>query len=125
MIARALVALAALAGAVVLAADLRTTREIDAAVARAAVPARVDGSIATLRDVAAGTSDTAPLLRAVELRLSMQDYRAAQAAALTAARREPENAEAWLLFGLAAVGSGDRAAEAEARRRINRLVARP
>ena len=125
MIARALVALAALAGAAVLAADLRTTREIDEAVARAGVPARVEGSIATLRDVAAGTSDTAPLLRAVELQLSAQDYRAAQATALTAARREPENAEAWLLVGLAAGGTGDRSTEAEARRRISRLVARP
>lgn len=125
MIARALVALAALAGAAVLAADLRTTREIDAAVARAAVPARVAGSIATLRDVAEGTSDTAPLLRAAEIQLSRQDYGGAQAAALTAARREPDNAEAWLLVGLAAGGSGDRDTEAMARLFISRLVARP
>jgi hypothetical protein len=61
----------------------------------------------------------------VELQLSAQDYRGAQSTALAAARREPDNAEAWLLVGLAAGGSGDRSAEAEARRRINRLVARP
>ena len=125
MIARALLLLAALAGAVVLAADLRTTREIDGAVDAATVPARLDASILTLRDVAAGTSDTAPLLGETQLLLSKRDYRSAQATALVAARREPENAQAWLLVGLAAGGSGDRAAEAAARRRINGLVARP
>jgi cytochrome c-type biogenesis protein CcmH/NrfG len=125
VIARAVILLAALAGAAALTADLRTTREVDRAVAAAAAPSRLDASIATLRDVGAGTSDTTPLFRQAQLLLGEHDYRGAQAAALTAARREPENAQAWLLVGFAAAGSGDRAAEVDARRRINELVARP
>jgi hypothetical protein len=125
MIVRAIVVLAALAGAGALLSDLRTTREIDGAVAAATAPARLDDSLARLADAAAGTSDTAPLLRRAELLISSSDYRGAQAVALRAARREPENAQAWLLVGLAAGGADDARAEADARRRINALVARP
>jgi hypothetical protein len=125
VIARAIVAAVALAAAVVLAADLHSARRVDAAVAAAAAPGRLDAAIATLRDVARGTSDTAPLLNEVQLLLAKRDYRAAQATALAAARREPDNARAWLLVGLAAGGSGDRAVERDARARIGALVARP
>jgi hypothetical protein len=125
VIARLVIVAVALAGVVVLAADLRTTRHVDGAVAAATAPGRVDASIATLRDVARGTSDTAPLLSEVQLLLSTRDYRAAQMTALAAARREPDNARAWLLVGLAAGGTGDQAVERRARSRIGELVARP
>lgn len=123
MIARLAVAVAALALAVVLAADLRETRSVAHAVT--AAPQDLPASLATLRAAAGGTEDTAPLLRRAELLLSAQRYEEALADARAAARREPENAQAWLLAGLAAGGLGDAAAEADARRRINALVARP
>ena len=123
MIARLLVAAAAVAIAVALTADLRETRAVQGAVA--AAPGDLGASLATLREAAAGTDDTAPLLRRAELLLSAQRYDEALADARTAARREPEDAQAWLIVGLAAGGAGDAAAEADARRRINALVARP
>jgi hypothetical protein len=125
VIARAIIVAVALAAVVVLAADLRIARRVDAAVAAAAAPGRLDASIATLRDVARGTSDTAPLLSEVQLLLAKRDYRAAQTTALAAAQREPDNARAWLLVGLAAGGTGDRAVERHARGRIGELVALP
>ena len=127
MIARIALMAVALAAAAVLAADLRTAREVDAAVADAKpTPAAVRVAARQLGEIAAGTSDPAPLLRSAQLQLAVQDYRGALATALAAARREPENAQAWLLVGFAARGARDaRAAAAEARRHIAQLVARP
>jgi hypothetical protein len=125
VIVRVLLLVAALAGGIALASDLQATRRLDSAVAASKAPARIDGAIATLAELARSTSDTTPLLREVQLQLAARDYRGAQATALTAARREPDNAQAWLLVGLAAGGTGDRAAERAARTRIGALVARP
>lgn len=128
MIARAVVVVLALAAATVLAADLRTTMRIEDAVAgaeRSPTPTAVRHATAELSEIAAGTSDTAPLLRAAQLRLAVSDYRGALEPALMAARREPENAQAWLIAVLAADGAHDRAAAAQARARIAALVARP
>ena len=125
MIARVLVAVAALAVAAVLAADLRDVRAVERAVAGAPLPGRLDVSLAALRARAAHTADTAPLLREAEILLGVKRYGEALAAAQRAARREPDHAQAWLLVALAAKGAGDAAAEREARAEINRLVARP
>ena len=125
MIARALVATLALALAAVLASDLRDTRTVARAVAEAGQPDRLDAALATLRERAEATGDTAPLLSETEILLAARRYDPALAAALRAARREPEHARAWLLVGLAAGGAGDAAAERDARRAINALVARP
>ena len=128
MIARAVLAVVALAAALVVAADLRTTHDVHRAVAEAGrdpSAATVKQAAAELRSVASRTSDTAPLLREAELELGVSDFRAALPAALTAARREPENARAWLLVGYGARGAHDDHAAAEARDEIARLVAGP
>ena len=128
MIARAVVVVLALAAAAVLAADLRTAVRVEDAVAgaeRRPTAATVRQATAELGRIAAGTADTAPLLRAAQLRLAVSDYRGALEPALAAARREPENAQAWLIVALAADGARDRAAAAEARARIAALVAQP
>jgi hypothetical protein len=125
VIARVVVAVAALAVGLALAADLRDARALERAVAEASQPGRLDASAAALRAQAAGTRDTAPLLREAEILLSAERYREALAPAQRAARREPGDAQAWLIVALAASGAGDAAAEREAQARISRLVARP
>jgi hypothetical protein len=78
-----------------------------------------------LRDAAARTADTTPLLRAGQLELFLQRPEQALGPARAAVAREPENAQAWLLVAQAAARSGDAALEARARRRLAELVARP
>ena len=125
MIARVVVVVAALAGIVLLAGELRTTRDIDRAVAMSVQPGRADAALALLRGAAARTSDTTPLLREAQLQLLRRRPREAIGAARAAVRREPENAQGWLLLAQAAEGSGDARLAAEARRRVAALVARP
>jgi cytochrome c-type biogenesis protein CcmH/NrfG len=64
-------------------------------------------------------------VRAAELQLFAGRPDTALGAAQRAARREPENARAWLLTAQAAARLGDEALEAAARRRLAELVAQP
>ncbi len=128
MIARLLVVAAAVAAIVVLAGQLRTARDVDRAAAlieAGRAPDRVEEALALLREAAARTADTTPLVRAAELQLFAGDHREALAEAQAAARREPENARAWLVSAQAAAQLGDEPLEAAARRRLSELVASP
>ena len=119
---------AAVAAIVVLAGQLRTARDVDRAAAlieAGRAPDRVDEALALLRGAAARTADTTPLVRAAELQLFAGNHRAALAEAQAAARREPENARAWLVTAQAAAQLGDEPLEAAARRRLSELVASP
>lgn len=123
MIARLLIVAAAVAGVVLLAGDLRVARDIDRAVA---LSERGDpGAPALLQRAAERTADTTPLLREAQLYLFARRPQEAIAPAREAARREPENAQAWLLLAQAAERTGDAAVTREARARISALVARP
>ena len=122
MIVRALLVAAAIAGFVLLAGDLRVARDIDRAVT---LGERGDPRAAGLLQRAADrTADTTPLLREAQLHLFAQRPQAALVPAREAARREPENAQAWLLLAQAAERAGDAALTREARARISALVAR-
>ena len=125
VIARVAVVVAALAGIVLLAGELRTARDIDRAVAVSVQPGRADEALALLRAAAARTPDTTPLLREAQLQLLRRRPGEAIGAAREAVRREPENAQGWLLLAQAAEGSGDAGLAADARRRVAALVARP
>ncbi len=128
MIARLVVVAAAVAAIVVLAGQLRTARDVDRAVAlieAGRAPDRVDEALALLRGAAARTADTTPLVRAAELQLFAGNHSGALAEAQAAARREPENARAWLVTAQAAAQLGDEPLEAAARRRLSELVASP
>jgi predicted Zn-dependent protease len=123
VITRALIVIAALAGLVLLAGDLRVARDIDRAVA---LGERGDPRAAGLLQRAARrTADTTPLLREAQLHLFARRPEEALAPAREAARREPENAQAWLLLAQAAERTGDAALTRRARARISALVARP
>jgi Flp pilus assembly protein TadD len=127
MIARLALVAAAIAAALVLAGELRTARDVERAVdliEAGRAPGRVDEALALLRGAAARTDDTTPLLRAAELQLFAGRPAAALSDAQRAARREPENARAWLLSAQAAARLGDESLEAAARRRLAELVAR-
>ena len=126
MIARLVVVAAAVAAIVVLAGQLRTARDVDRAAAliqAGRAPDRVDDALSLLRGAAARTADTTPLVRAAELQLFAGNHREALAEAQAAARREPENARAWLVAAQAAAQLGDEPLEAAARRRLSELVA--
>ena len=128
MIGRLLVVAAAVAAIVVLAGQLRTARDVDRAAAliqAGRAPDRVEEALALLRGAAARTADTTPLVRAAELQLFAGNHREALAEAQAAARREPENARAWLVTAQAAAQLGDEPLEAAARRRLSELVASP
>jgi tetratricopeptide (TPR) repeat protein len=128
MIARLVVVAAAVAAIVVLAGQLRTARDVDRAaelVEGGRAPARVDDALALLRGAADLTDDTTPLVRAAELQLFAGRHEAALAQARDAARREPDNARAWLVAAQAAGRLGDEAAASAARRRLAELVATP
>ncbi len=123
MSVRLTIVAAAIAGFVLLAGDLRVARDIDRAVA---LSERGDPRAASLlQRAAARTADTTPLLREAQLQLFQQRPQDALAPAREAARREPENAQAWLLLAQAAERTGDAALGREARARISALVARP
>jgi Flp pilus assembly protein TadD len=123
MIVRLTIVAAAIAGFVLLAGDLRVARDIDRAVA---LSERGDPRAASLlQRAAARTADTTPLLREAQLQLFQQRPQDALAPAREAARREPANAQAWLLLAQAAERTGDAALGREARARISALVARP
>jgi len=126
MIARALVLLAVIAAIVLLAGELRVARDVDRAVAlsgggRSTGEAREAATL--LRASAGRTADTTPLLRLAQLGLFAGRPREALGPARQAARREPENAQAWLLVAQAATAAGDPGLAAEARRRVAALVA--
>ena len=128
MIARLVVVAAAVAAIVVLAGQLRTARDVDRAaelVEGGRAPARVDDALALLRGAADRTDDTTPLVRAAELQLFAGRHEAALAHAREAARREPENARAWLVAAQALARLGDNPNEQLARLRLAELVARP
>lgn len=128
MIARLVVVAAAVAAIVVLTGQLRTARDVDRAAAlikAGRAPDRVDDALSLLRGAAARTADTTPLVRAAELQLFAGNHREALAEAQAAARREPENARAWLVTAQAAAQLGDETLEAAARRRLSELVAAP
>jgi len=128
MIGRLLVVAAAVAAIVVLAGQLRTARDVDRAAAliqAGRAPDRVEEALALLRGAAARTADTTPLVRAAELQLFAGNHSEALAEAQAAARREPENARAWLVTAQAAAQLGDEPLEAAARRRLSELVASP
>lgn len=125
MIARALVLVAVLAGLVLLVGELRVARDVDRAEALSSRIEAPDEALRLLRAAAARTADTTPLLREAQLQLLRERPREALGPAREAARREPENAQAWLLVAQAAAGVGDAALEAEARRRVAQLVATP
>ncbi len=122
MIVRAVVVIAAIAGFVLLAGDLRVARDIERAEGLAARPAE---GVAVLQRAASRTADTTPLLREAQLRLFADHPREALAPAREAARREPENAQAWLLLAQAAERAGDAPLADAARARVSALVARP
>jgi predicted Zn-dependent protease len=119
MIVRAVIVAAAIAGFVLLAGDLRVARDIEQG-ERADV-----GAVARLQRAAGRTADTTPLLREAQLQLFLKRPAAAIAPAREATRREPENAQAWLLLAQAAERTGDTALAGEARARVSALVARP
>lgn len=128
MIPRALVLLAAIVALVLLAGELRVARDVDRAVALSnGRPTAADArEAAALLGAAAGrTADTTPLLRLAQLRLFVGRPDAALGPARQAARREPENAQAWLLVAQAASAAGDPGRAAEARRAVAALVTRP
>jgi Flp pilus assembly protein TadD len=123
VIVRALLVAAAVAGFVLLAGDLRVARDVEHAVALAE---RGDSRApALLQRAAERTADTTPLLREAQLQLFAERPQDALAPARTAARREPENAQAWLLLAQAAERTGDAALAERARARVSALVARP
>jgi predicted Zn-dependent protease len=123
MIVRALLVAAALAGLVLLVGDLRVARDIEHAVA---LGERGDPRAPALLHAAAErTDDTTPLLREAQLQLFRRRPQDALAPAREAARREPENAQAWLVLAQAAERSGDEALGRAARARVSALVARP
>jgi len=122
VIARVLVVAAALAGIVLLWGDLRVARDVERAEAIAARPAE---AVVLLQRAAGRTADTAPLLREAQLQLFAERPDAAVAPARAVTRREPENAQAWLVLAQAAERSGDAALAREARARVSALVARP
>jgi predicted Zn-dependent protease len=122
MIARVLVVVAAVAGVVVLAGDLRVARDVDRAEGMADRPAE---AIALLQRAGARTDDTTPLLREAQLQLLRRQPADALAPAREVTRREPENAQAWLVLAQAAERTGDAALAREARARVSALVARP
>jgi Flp pilus assembly protein TadD len=123
VIVRVLLVAAAVAGFVLLAGDLRVARDVDHAVA---LGERGDPRApALLQRAAERTADTTPLLREAQLQLFAERPQDALAPARTAARREPENAQAWLLLAQAAERTGDAALAREARARVSELVARP
>jgi predicted Zn-dependent protease len=119
MIVRLLIVAAAVAGFVLLAGDLRVARDVEGAVA--GDPA----AVARLDRAAQRTADTTPLLREAQFQLFAKHPAAAIAPAREAARREPENAQAWLLLAQAAERTGDDALAREASARVSALVARP
>jgi predicted Zn-dependent protease len=119
MIVRVALLAAAIAGFVLLAGDLRVARDI--AHSERGAP----GAVARLERAAGRTADTTPLLREAQLQLFSKRPEAAIAPARAAARREPENAQAWLLLAQAAERAGDVALAREARARVSALVARP
>lgn len=122
MIVRLVIVAAAVAGIVLLAGDLRVARDIE----QVELSKRGDpAAVARLRRAAERTADTTPLLREAQLQLFAERPQEAIAPAREAARREPENAEAWLLLAQAAERTGDAALRREARARISALVARP
>jgi Flp pilus assembly protein TadD len=123
MIVRFVIVAAAIAGFVLIAGDLRVARDIDRAVA---LSERGDPRAASLLQRAAEqTADTTPLLREAQLQLFERRPQEALAPAREAARREPDNAQAWLLLAQAAERTGDAPLAREARARISALVARP
>jgi Flp pilus assembly protein TadD len=123
VIVRALIVATAIAGIVLLAGDLRVARDIERAVT---LSERGDPRAARLLQGAARrTADTTPLLREAQLHLFARRPQDALAPAREAARREPDNAQAWLLLAQAAERTGDAAAIRAARARISALVARP
>jgi Flp pilus assembly protein TadD len=122
VIVRAVIVVAAIAGFVLLAGDLRVARDIEDAVA---LGERGDPRApALLQRAAERTADTTPLLREAQLQLFARRPQDALAPAREAARREPENAQAWLLLSQAAERTGNTALAREARARISALVAR-
>jgi Flp pilus assembly protein TadD len=128
MILRAMLLACALGGVLALAGDLRTTRDIQAAVSADPAqrsPGQVNASVAALDEIAGRTPDTTALLRRAQLQIAVEDYAAALDAATEAVRREPRNARAWQIVAFAASGAGDRAADAQARRRVAELVTHP
>ena len=125
MIARVLVVVAALAGIVLLAGELRTARDVDRAEALSRAQGSVPEALALLRTAEGRTADTTPLLRQAQLQLFVGRADDAVGAARAAVRREPENAQGWLLLAQAAERGGDAPLAAEARRRVAELVARP
>jgi len=128
MIARVVVVAAAVAAIVLLAGQLRIAGDVDRAadlVEGGRAPAGADEALALLQRAAGRTADTAPLVRAAELQLFTGRHAGALADAQEAARREPENARAWLLAAQAAAKLGDERLEAVARKRVAELVARP
>jgi len=125
MIVRAAIVAAAIAGLVLLAGDLRVARDVERAADLGRRPSGAAEAERLLRDAAAHTADTTPLLRAAQLQLFQQRPERALGLARAAVGREPENAQAWLAVAQAAGRSGDTALEARARRRVAELVARP
>jgi len=119
MIVRGLIVAAAIAGFVLLAGDLRVARDIARSERGGA------DAVARLQRAATRTADTTPLLREAQLQLFLKRPEAAIAPARAATRREPENAQAWLLLAQAAERTGDAALADEARARVSALVARP
>ena len=119
MIVRILIVAAAIAGFVLLAGDLRVAQDI--AHAERGDP----GAVARLERAASRTADTTPLLREAQLQLFTNRPEAAIAPAREVTRREPENAQAWLLLAQAAERTGDAALTRAARARVSALVARP
>jgi predicted Zn-dependent protease len=113
---------------VLLAGQLRTAREVDRAIAlvdRGSKPERVEEALVRLRRAAERTADTTPLLRAAEMQLFAGRIEGALSDAQEVARREPENARAWLVAVQASARLGDESIRAVARRRLAQLVARP
>jgi predicted Zn-dependent protease len=128
MIARVVLIAAAVAAVVLLAGQLRTAREVDRAIAlvdRGSKPERVEEALVRLRRAAERTADTTPLLRAAEMQLFAGRIEGALSDAQEVARREPENARAWLVAVQASARLGDESVRAAARRRLAQLVARP
>jgi predicted Zn-dependent protease len=122
MIVRLLIVAAAVAGAVLLAGDLRVARDIEQAERSQAGDPE---AVARLRRAAERTADTTPLLREAQMQLFAERPQEALAPAREVTRREPENAQAWLVLAQAADRTGDAALAREARARITALVAVP
>ena len=125
MIARVAVVVAALAAIVLLAGELRTARDVDRAEALSRAQGSVPGGArapARRRGAHRGHHAAAAPGAAPALRRPGGD---AIGSARAAVRREPENAQGWLLLAQAAERAGDASLGAEARRRVAALVARP